>query len=1240
MVLSLSQNHIGERIAALNPRLQLRTCRARDASFDDVDNRFKEVMQRPLSQAAEIGEADIVVGIPFHSESDTISSVLDTIRDGLRKFYPDRKCVIVAAGSPAGGEALKLIDESYDDKIDQIAFLLDDERINGKGWSLRAIMEVTRALEADLVILEADLRSRTTNGEVEGLAPDWISLLHEPVRRGKADLVVSRFNQHYANAPVSALLFYPLVTAIYNRPLHLWAGVQWGISNRLIRTYLQTPRHQLSPMVLGYGVDVWLLTKALTSGDMICEANLGIKLHHQSSLAKRSLVLRQACEVMFEQIVADRDWWEEIELKRESCLPQPLLTYGTRKTHQPDEVQLVPEQLGMRYKQGYYIFHSLYERVLPQEAYQQLEGLVKFENAHIDFPTELWVQTVYHLLLAYAFSKDFAMDDVLNSLIPLHNGFMCGFVRKTQLLRDKLTNLPPEEADYLASLESDRRLTELLEEFLRQKPDFMSRWVERAEALKSPVPQITYREFIPGVPLIVPTELITPEGHTVRANEIYDAIFARQKEGFEHFVYERLQVPREAGSAEIAQAIKDFLHVGEEMVLRSSDLSTVEGTERMVRAIFDSFPQGEGFSLIPEMALWFLKQYPPSNLFTRMGYAGLEEMLQDYDSLDILALTSWSEEKEYDESLRKLIRETIRPEHFASCPIKPVVVDHVNFPSLVEMKDSSALDKLCSRVVVSNLRKGMGGEFPKGRYFTTVTKNIVEAERFGKIWKRFASERKAFGQKVNASLEGHWGREPLSAHSIFEDGTQRILARQLKERAERVEASADGDEAHLKLAEILRDIADSYHLALTLPDGTFVTCSMWSWASYSFKGGKGLPPPLSLHVERDWTSREFLLEYYKAAGGTEEEVEEKIIELMEQGREWEDMASILLGTEKGAEQIVCRETITPWSKQPLAGNMTRFAGNPVLEPIKEHPWESKYVLNAGMIRLDGKVYMVYRAFGDDEVSRLGLATSEDGFHFTERLEKPIFEPKRRSEKKGCEDPRLILMDGRIYMSYTAYDGIVAQIALASIGADDFTNYRWKKWHRHGLVFPGFNDKDAALFPETFNGKYAMLHRVDPHIWVTFSNHLRCPWPRKEHKILAGSTYGMMWDGKKIGAGAQPIKTKYGWLLITHGVDFAHFYRLGVMLLDLENPSKLIYRSPNFVLEPQEACEIGKEGQHWVPNVVFTCGALPKEHHGKEMLDADDELIVYYGAADTLMNIATATVGTLIPEEVRKGSSAT
>jgi predicted GH43/DUF377 family glycosyl hydrolase len=1224
-------NHIAS--SGSSSKASTRRDKVEAASLEKSEECFRAAIAEPLSQAEKIGEASIVVGIPFYDEDDTIGAVLKTVREGLEEFYPDQKCVIVAAGSPAGGEALKVANSlPQSSEISQIAFLLNDERINGKGWALRAIMEVARSLGADLAIVEADLRSRERDGEREGLAPDWINLLLEPIRREKMDLVISRFNRHYFESPISTHVLSPLLTAIYGCPIHDLIGGQWGISHRLVRTYLQNHHYPWSTDIAGYGIDSWLATTAITNEAKVCEANLGIKVHWPTA-GKAELVLRKLARVLFERIVADKEWWQETGVIGEPPALKPLASFGIRKEHQPDEVQIIPRQLITKYKRGFNEFHSLYQRILPQEVYRQLKGLAGTETKRFAFPAQLWAQIVYYLLLDFAFRREFAKDDLLNSFIPLYEGCVGSFALEIKALKNRMKRSLPQEAERLASLEAQGQIEELVDEFLRQKSDFLATWEMREEAFKPPVPKVTYREFIPGVPLVVPSELTTPQGKVVAtANGVYDSIFNRYKREFEKFVYEKLKVPRDANSWEIAEGIRNFMHQLEgeiDQTLLPGELSTLEGTQEVAESVFRHFPHKDSFALIPEMASRFLWHYPPYNLLTKLGYSNLDALLSQYEPNDALALASWAEEQEYVEQIWKLTKKIVRPEHFETCPVKPMVVRHREFPSLVEMKEIGALSKITGRVVISNMHKGMGGEFPKLRYFTHMAKAIIEIERFGKIWRSFAEEKKDFGEKVINSLEGHWGREPLSAHNIFENGHQRVLVERLREMARNLHQEGGEDKA--RLINLLNNMIDSYHLAFVLPDGTFIPCSAWTWASYSFNGGKGLPPPLSEHVERDWSSREFLTEYFKAGGGKEEAIEEKIVELMEEGREWEDLSPILLGEIKEAEKIVPEQIVTP--EQPPAGAMSRFADNPILEPIKEHPWEAKSVFNPGVINLEGRVYLIYRALGEDNISRLGLAVSEDGFKFNQRLEEPIFEPRRKSEAKGCEDPRLTLIDGRLYMVYTAYDGLVAQIALASIGVDDFLKHRWGAWHRHGLVFPGFTDKDGTLFPERFDGRFAMLHRVDPHIWITFSSHLRCPWPRKEHKIVAGPTTGMTWDGRKIGAGAQPIKTKYGWLLITHGSDHSHVYRLGAMLLDLSDPRILLYRSPNPILEPTEKCEIGEPGTQCVPNVVFTCGAVPREGN-KGILDAEDEVLVYYGAADSSVAVATAKVADLIPEEFR------
>lgn len=430
-------------------------------------------------------------------------------------------------------------------------------------------------------------------------------------------------------------------------------------------------------------------------------------------------------------------------------------------------------------------------------------------------------------------------------------------------------------------------LPELLEGLLLQSG------IRKKEEVKPILPWVTYGEFIPGVPLVLPAELISPAGKRVNTEAIYRDILERYRREFEEFVYKRLKIPREATSLEIAKSIGAFIGQTErelDSVLFPGDLYSVEGTKQVVEAIFASFPHQDTLALKPEVTSRILRQFPPANLLIKFGKTTIAELEKEYEPNDILALSSFSEEREYMDRIWDWIWENARPQHFGPLSLKPVVVSYEDFPSLTEMKEASALSKLSGRVVVSNLRKGVGGEFPKLRYFTMVAKNIVEAERFGGIWEEFARQRRGFGKKVINSLEGHWGREPLSAHNIFENKHQRILVQRLKEMAKDLERRGELP----SLARILGDIACSYHLAQTLPDGQFIPCSAWTWASYSFKGGRGIPTPLSVHVERDWASREFLAGLYQAVDGSEEKMDAKIVELMGQGKESENLAKTLL----------------------------------------------------------------------------------------------------------------------------------------------------------------------------------------------------------------------------------------------------------------------------------------------------------------------------------------------------------
>jgi predicted GH43/DUF377 family glycosyl hydrolase len=146
--------------------------------------------------------------------------------------------------------------------------------------------------------------------------------------------------------------------------------------------------------------------------------------------------------------------------------------------------------------------------------------------------------------------------------------------------------------------------------------------------------------------------------------------------------------------------------------------------------------------------------------------------------------------------------------------------------------------------------------------------------------------------------------------------------------------------------------------------------------------------------------------------------------------------------------------------------MKRYEGNPILQPIAENPWESKLVFNAAAILLVKQIHILYRAIGNDGVSRIGYATSSDGYTIMDRSSTPVFEPNSEVEHRGCEDPRLSVFGEKIVMAYTALaehdHGQLPQISLTSIAVVDFLNKSWD-WNERLLPFRGIRNKDAVLF---------------------------------------------------------------------------------------------------------------------------------------------------------------------------------
>lgn len=300
--------------------------------------------------------------------------------------------------------------------------------------------------------------------------------------------------------------------------------------------------------------------------------------------------------------------------------------------------------------------------------------------------------------------------------------------------------------------------------------------------------------------------------------------------------------------------------------------------------------------------------------------------------------------------------------------------------------------------------------------------------------------------------------------------------------------------------------------------------------------------------------------------------------------------------------------------------LKRHPQNPLLRP-EDWPYPVNSVFNPGAIRLcdSGLILLLARVEDRTGISHLCSAVSVDGISNWKIDSRPTLLPDRNcrpEELWGIEDPRISWIPefDRYAVTYTSFSegGPGVSLALTS----DF-----KTFEHYGMIMSP-EDKDAALFPKLFGGHWAIIHRPVPasgsaHIWISFSPDLR-HWG--SHRILLPARHGAWWDARKIGLSTPPIETSEGWLILYHGVRITasgSLYRVGLALLDLEDPVQVIYRGSEWIFGPFNPYErVGDVG-----DVVFPTGYVVGED--------GDTLQIYYGAADTNICMATASIKELL-----------
>ena len=295
----------------------------------------------------------------------------------------------------------------------------------------------------------------------------------------------------------------------------------------------------------------------------------------------------------------------------------------------------------------------------------------------------------------------------------------------------------------------------------------------------------------------------------------------------------------------------------------------------------------------------------------------------------------------------------------------------------------------------------------------------------------------------------------------------------------------------------------------------------------------------------------------------------------------------------------------------------RFDGNPILTSA-DFPKMVNAVFNPGATEFEGRTLLLLRVEHRTGLSSLAVTTSDDGLTGwqidpTRGLEP---DPDLPEECWGIEDPRITRIGDEYFVVYVGYSAYGPLVCLAK--TRDFV-----RWERCG-VLQAPEDKDAALFPVNFDDRWVLIHRPVPaaaglgaHIWLSFSPDLHY-WG--DAGTLLTARRGGWWDANKVGLGPPPLLTKSGWLICYHGVRVTasgSIYRLGLAMLDRDDPSKVLARGNEWIFGPQAPYEQSGD----VPDVVFPCGWI--------LRDDGDTLHLYYGAADSVVCVATASLAQLM-----------
>jgi hypothetical protein len=395
----------------------------------------------------KIDQVDLVVSIPSYNEADSISYPTQQASEGLSRYFPDKKAVIINCdnNSPDDTKMAFLNTPTSAPKI----YISTSPGVKGKGNNFKNLFQKVVDLEAKaIVVVDADLKSIT---------PQWIKHLGEPLF-SDFSYVAPLYVRHKYDGTITNGIAYPMSRALYGRRVRQPIGGDFGFSGELAKVYLRSK--EWDEAVANFGIDIWMTTLALNESVQVCQSFMGRPKIHRPKDPAASLgpMFREVVGTIFSLMKHFESSWPKVKYSK----PTSIYGFGLGEVEMPPKVEVDSQKLIQKFHEGFDRHRQIYERILTKDVFLKLLEIRGMKERLLDFPTDLWARVLFDMAIAYRDALG-EKDQMLDALIPLYYGRTFSFVKKTK----RMSARQAEEA-----IEEDCATFEMT------KPYLIRRWRE------------------------------------------------------------------------------------------------------------------------------------------------------------------------------------------------------------------------------------------------------------------------------------------------------------------------------------------------------------------------------------------------------------------------------------------------------------------------------------------------------------------------------------------------------------------------------------------------------------------------------------------------------------------------------------------------------------------------------------------------------------------------------------------